>query len=397
MTFISEQKVLNSGIVRLISVSGSDLTPVEAARTSNADFAEDFTQEQNENLVDYLLRKDHGSVFEFPDVTFYLKLPIFVARQLIRNRVGVSLNELSLRYSEAPEEFWIPSTEECKQQSTNNKQGSSKDLVKDPEFIREVILNAGHVSQEHYSELLNHGLSRETARTVLPLGQYTVWNWKVNLRALLYMLHQRLGDLAGNNLPQEQTKAYAQSMLELVEPHFPVIFRAWRNHVHGAVTFSADECLLLGELIKEVTDKDIGALEHNLRGSRMREFKNKISILLEVKREEKNGISTSINTDIAQCSNTTSYSTSTDVLTKSTFVVKEAIFCFTIQMFSEEAEEEVLKKMYYVSSDEVEKGTFAKTAYVTFSFIEYEDMIAWMKYAIKHISGKDITITEGAI
>src|SRR5882757_6766404 len=103
-TPLAEVKCLNAGLCALISVSGTDFTPVQAARTSFRDMVENHTDKENENLVDYLIRKRHDSPIEFPDVTYYMVMPIFVARQLVRHRI-VSINEESLRYVEARKEF----------------------------------------------------------------------------------------------------------------------------------------------------------------------------------------------------------------------------------------------------------------------------------------------------
>jgi len=233
---LAERKLLNAGLCALMSVDGTDLTPAIAARTSFRTFVDQYSPNSNENLVDYLIRKHHDTPVEFPDATFYMVLPIFVARQMVRHRTA-SINEESLRYVEAREEFYIPSREECKAQSTNNKQGSG-DLLDDEtsNSVMALIGVQGRDAHYVYNNLLNLGLSKELSRTVLPLGQYTAWYWKANLRNIFHLLHLRLDEHA-----QYQIRVYAEAMLEMLREYFPVTIEAWENHVRNAVTFSADE------------------------------------------------------------------------------------------------------------------------------------------------------------
>lgn len=242
---LSEEKLLNAGLCALVSVDGSDMSPVEAARTSYGDLAGNHTQKENEGLDDYLIRKSHGGPLEFTGITFYMVLPIFVARQLIRHRIGVSINEESLRYVKPRKEFYIPSVNECKTQSQSSKQGSSDILVAEPEKVSQLVEEVGLMSHVAYQLLLDTGLSKELCRTVLPLGQYSAWYMKFNLRSIFALLTLRL-----DSHVQEQTKVYAESMLRQIEPYFPVCIKAWKNHVLNSVTFSQDEWKVVKYLIE---------------------------------------------------------------------------------------------------------------------------------------------------
>lgn len=279
---ISEKKVLDAGLVALMRVDGSDVSPAEAARTSYRTDAADYTDRQNDTLVEYLIRHHHTSPLRFAGAVFYMKMPIFVARQLVRHTAGVGVNESSLRYVEPCREFWTPSPEECRRQSTDNKQGSSTKTVDDPEAVRAVIEAIGSGCLQGYDTLIEHGLSKELARTVLPLGQYTTWMWTGNLQAIFHLLSLRIPDPAGNNVPQWQTEQYARAMLELIEPHFPNCVAAFRNHTLESVTFSGDEMRALGAMlsglehgIPELVDR-----HSDLRASRKRELVAKLRAYL---------------------------------------------------------------------------------------------------------------------
>jgi thymidylate synthase (FAD) len=263
-----------------MGVDGSDITPATAARTSYRDFVDAHSDQQNVDLVDYLIRKQHATPIEFASATFYMIMPIFVARQLVRHRTA-SINEESLRYIEAREEFWVPSVEECKTQSTTNKQGSSSNLVEDPAYCQEQISNSAWSDHAVYESLLSTGLSREVSRTVLPLGTYTAWYWKANLRNVFHLLQLRLDEHA-----QVQCRVYAQAMLEMLKPYFPKTIEAWENHVLNAVTFSADEWKAVKAALEMLKFRELEgftgyALEYahevcGLRKTRLQEFRQKL-------------------------------------------------------------------------------------------------------------------------
>ena len=83
------------GEVALIRVDGSDADICEAARhTSQSGKSDDRT------LIRYLLRHEHGSPFEFAGLLIRFRVPVFVARQWVRHRIGIAWNEESGRYSE---------------------------------------------------------------------------------------------------------------------------------------------------------------------------------------------------------------------------------------------------------------------------------------------------------
>lgn len=221
-----EIRVLNHGYVALDDVFGDDRTAARCARTSFRNKDQIRTAEQDAKLTDYLVRNRHDSPLEFAQLRFYLKLPIFVARQLVRHRAQV-LNEISLRYVKATQEFYIPALDRMQKQSESNKQGSSDELVEQPEECAALIHQSGMRAFHTYEQLLQRGLSKELARTVLPLGTYTEWFSQMNLRMFLHMMGLRLDPHA-----QYEVRAYAEAMMTLAKEHFPVTIAAWERSRH---------------------------------------------------------------------------------------------------------------------------------------------------------------------
>lgn len=221
---MGEIACLNHGYVALTDVMGNDRTAAHCARTSYRNKDASRTKEQDDKLTKFLVKHGHTTPIEFCQARFYMKMPIFVSRQLVRHRTA-SINEMSLRYVKAANEYYIPELDRCQKQSETNKQGSSVELVDDPAGVRHLIAVACDSAYSVYEELIREGLSMELARTVLPLGTYTEWYWQCDLHNILHLLDKRTPSPDGN--PQYETMVYAQAMLDLLTPHFPVIIEAW--------------------------------------------------------------------------------------------------------------------------------------------------------------------------
>ena len=182
---IEQVKVLDKGFVQLVSHMGGDQAVLDAARVSYK--SESKGQEQDRKLIRYMLEHEHGSPFEHAVFTFHVKAPVFVARQWFRHRTS-SYNETSMRYREAPDEFYIPA--KWRVQDAKNKQGS---LATDQNFdgLTEILGLGCEDAMKRYRLMLEAGVAREMARMVLPVNLYTEWYWTVNARALMHFIRLR--------------------------------------------------------------------------------------------------------------------------------------------------------------------------------------------------------------
>ncbi|HVY63928.1 MAG TPA: FAD-dependent thymidylate synthase [Gammaproteobacteria bacterium] len=219
----NEIAVLDHGYVALVDTMGGDRTPAQCARTSFRNARQERSEEQDAKLTDYLVRNKHTTPIEFCQVRFYMKMPIFVARQLVRHRTA-SINEVSYRYVQAAREFYVPAPERCQRKAETNKQGSSEQTVDDPATVRYLIQESGNAAFDTYEHLLDRGLAPELARTVLPCGTYTEWYWQNDLHNTLHMLGLRLDPHA-----QFEIRVYAEAMLDLLRPVFPTIIASWER------------------------------------------------------------------------------------------------------------------------------------------------------------------------
>lgn len=218
--------VLDHGFVRLVDHMGSDLSISRAARVSyDAAWRAGEDQGSDNRLIGYLWRNHHTSPFEAVTFTFEVKAPIFVFRQWHRHRTW-SFNELSARYRELPEEFYVPAPDKIGEQSKDNKQArtfseeqQALDMAK---VSAQIITRAATSAFAEYRLLLSRGVPRELARSVLPVATYSHMFASVDLLNLLKFLTLRSHEHA-----QYEIRVYADAMRELVRPIVPVAIGAW--------------------------------------------------------------------------------------------------------------------------------------------------------------------------
>ena len=255
-----EIKVLDHGFIALLDAmprlvpqgQTGDAAIVQAARVSYGAGTKRVNEDRG--LIRYLLRHRHTTPFEMVEFKFHVSMPIFIARQWIRHRTA-NVNEYSGRYSIMPDTFYRPTLEAVRKQSTGNRQGG------EATFVTEAAGNAGKDASgttEHgeqaegeegrtaqafldylenaeanyaeYMSLTERGVSRELARTGLPISLYTQWYWKCDLHNILRFLSLRMDAHA-----QLEIREYAQAMHDLIEPIVPIALEAWRDYDTGAM------------------------------------------------------------------------------------------------------------------------------------------------------------------
>lgn len=221
---MNKVEVLNHGFVRLIDHMGSDLSIVRNARVSyDAAWRAGKDKGSDIKLLNYLYKNGHNTPFEAVTFTFEVKAPIFVFRQWHRHRTG-SYNEISARYKELPEEFYVPELDQITTQSKDNKQMRSNEVNQYSEDIRNFIIDSNARAFIVYKELLSKGCPREIARSVLPVGTYSHMFATVNLHNLMKFLSERLHPHA-----QYEIRVYAEAILKLIEPVVPETVSIFRE------------------------------------------------------------------------------------------------------------------------------------------------------------------------
>jgi len=218
--------VLDHGFVRLVDSMGNDLSVSRAARVSyNEEWRAGEDEGSDTRLIKYLNKNKHHTPFESVVFTFEIKAPIFVFRQWHRHRTW-TYNELSARYRELPEEFYIPHGDNIAPQAKSNKQGRETDGFDSEQKseVKDLILYSCKESFDAYRALLATGVAKELARMVLPVNTYSHMFATVNLLNLMRFL-----SLRDHSHAQYEIRVYAEAMRDLAKTVAPVCISAWEE------------------------------------------------------------------------------------------------------------------------------------------------------------------------
>ena len=250
---LSRVNVLDKGFVQLIRVSCNvkqddegkveftpcdDLFVVNDAKVSTAKSSE-FWGKGEDRLIGFLGREDHTSPFRGAVMTFRMKAPMFVARQLFKYAVGTdhdesmvqrdpffSWNEESRRYVDSEPEFYVPNSYEWRNAPDSRRQGSGEGcLTEDAGGTHFTTRLHWHISEAlgYYQEALEAGVAPEQARLFLPAyAMYTSWVMTASLQGLCHILEQRLPHDA-----QAETRQYAETLKTIGESWYPHAIKAY--------------------------------------------------------------------------------------------------------------------------------------------------------------------------
>lgn len=201
---------------------GGDEAVVAAARVSNGAVYENASKgvDADAKLIRFLLKHGHTSPFEHSVFTFWIKAPIFVQREWMRHRTW-SYNEISGRYIEYSQEFYIPS--QFRGPHPTNRQSSV-------DFDDAYLNGEAHITVDaasaaawyRYQQLLSLGVSKEMARMVLPVNLYTQFYGTVNAHNLMHFLRLRNSEEA-----QWEIQEYAKAIEQIFSEKMPVTYGAW--------------------------------------------------------------------------------------------------------------------------------------------------------------------------
>ena len=288
--------VLNAGFVGLIDSMGNDSSIVQAARVSYGDGTKKVSEDRG--LIRYLVRHLHTTPLEMVSLKFHAKMPIFVARQWVRHR-SASINEYSGRYSIMVDEFYVPELEHILPQSATNNQGRGGEMsMADKIIVRDKIIKSNIECYNQYKNLLGEnleksgmvfsddfeGISREMARGVLSVNNYTEWYWSINLHNLFHFLNLRMDSHA-----QYEIRMFADAMYNLIKPIVPLASEAFEDFILNSERMSRMEMDIVRLMVKGSSWSDIkihfgegeekGVAKHfGLSLRELIEFKNKMDI-----------------------------------------------------------------------------------------------------------------------
>jgi thymidylate synthase (FAD) len=193
--------------IELLEIFGNDDMVVNAARVSYGKQATNYTSGENKSLINYLASHGHTSPFRHPQLQYRITCPIYVERQLFKHQVGLTANSISGRYVDFEDNYYR--IEDFRLQSKRSKQGSGGDLeMYDNDaalIIQDAVINYCSTA---YHELLQLGVAKEQARTVLPLNLETTFIWTGSLLAYINFWKLRI-----TKDTQAETRYIAMEML----------------------------------------------------------------------------------------------------------------------------------------------------------------------------------------
>jgi len=234
--------LLDHGYIRLIDVMGSDLSIVRSARVShNAEWRTGENTASDKRLLHYLWSNQHTTPFECCTLTIEVQAPILVFRQWHRHRAQ-SYNEMSARYTELPELFYLPNPEMIGKQSQTNKQGRQFNLTQEELYNRKHEVESVQEHNEHafrlYRNLIATGWPKELARSHLPVSTYSRMFATMNLLNAFRFLTLRADEHA-----QYEIRVYAEALYTLLDEteRFPVSLNAYHRWKPKMIDMKADE------------------------------------------------------------------------------------------------------------------------------------------------------------
>ena len=211
--------------VKLVSITHPNIDGLKTAeelisycaRVSNP--SNQMNMDSSPKLLSYLIKHKHWSPFEMVDMTVSIVTRRSLAAQILRHR-SFSFQEFSQRYSTATDVQQI----ELRKQGKTNRQ-SSEEIILDS-TLSKMVDNHLEKSKELYQYLIDEGVSRETARDVLPLATETTMYMKGSIRSWIHYLDLRCADDT-----QLEHRIIANNIKEIFIINFPNISEAlkWNN------------------------------------------------------------------------------------------------------------------------------------------------------------------------
>lgn len=217
--------------VNLVQAMATDQAVTLAARVSTGAVSDD-SPERERGLINYLMRDRHGSPFEHNAFTFYIEAPIFVFREFMRHRIA-SYNEESGRYKQLEPVFYVPDRDRNIIQV--GKPGAYTFEPGDfyqHELLENSIMAASAEAYAKYERMLDAGIAREVARSVLPVNTYSSMYVTMNARALMNFLSLRTTREGSHfpSFPQREIELVAEQMENIFTEHMPITHDAFNRN-----------------------------------------------------------------------------------------------------------------------------------------------------------------------
>lgn len=229
----------------------SDKDVANFARQSFGKLADQFTEEQNNNLIRFLARgmakgdweelvsevatgqhpdqarslavylrsiPEHWVPFGHPHISIRVSAPVPIARQAFKHKIGLVESEESRRYVSSTPVVYVPDA--FRSAAASVKQGSG-DVHQMSDHIRSVYLTHCNEGIRLYEEMIEAGVCPEQARFILPQGVEVNWLWTGSLYAYANFYNQRSDSHA-----QKEIQELAEQINQIIAPLYSVSWAA---------------------------------------------------------------------------------------------------------------------------------------------------------------------------
>ena len=241
------------------------------ARQSFAELANNFTEEQNHNLIRFLARgmasgdweklidqmlalgkidyaapvdspmkrdnrqkakelatymrkiPEHWVPFGHPHISIRMEAPVPIARQLFKHKIGYVESEESRRYISSKPVLYIP--DHFRSAAASVKQGSAG-IHSRSDHWRDHYIDICTLAIARYEHMVADGICPEQARFILPQGCEVHWVWTGSLYAYANFYNQRSDSHA-----QKESQDLAEQVNQIISPLYPV---SWAALTKGA-------------------------------------------------------------------------------------------------------------------------------------------------------------------
>lgn len=240
----------------------TDMDVANFARLSFAKLAENFSPEQNHNLIRFLARgmksgdwdamisrmlalapfdqsaealaeakkkahdlavymrkiPEHWVPFGHPHISLRMEAPVAIARQLFKHKIGMVESEESRRYISIEPVLYIP--DEFRIVAEDVKQGSGGRHPDSDKWQRTYRMQCESAISV-YKDMIDAKVAPEQARFVLPQGVEVHWALTGSLYAFANLYNQRADSHA-----QKESQVIAEQVDAIIAPLYPVSWAA---------------------------------------------------------------------------------------------------------------------------------------------------------------------------
>lgn len=204
----------------LLEVDGKKLSPEElisyCARVSSPQNQDNL--DTAPKLLKYCIKNGHWSVFEMANMVVEVTTSRAISAQILRHK-SMNFQEFSQRYAETESAVMY----DARRQDLKNRQNSIDDL---PQETKDWFLNAQadivKMNFGLYKEALEKGVSKESARFLLPMSSETKMYMNGTVRSFIHYLQARCDEST-----QLEHRQIANNIKNLIfKPNFPNISEA---------------------------------------------------------------------------------------------------------------------------------------------------------------------------